>query len=73
MEPDADLLKARESETLSKRGAKDDLRSPPLLEAEKKSESSRDGLTSEEARHRLEKFGPNSMPDTSMHPLLMVS
>jgi H+-transporting ATPase len=27
------------------------------------------GLTSEEARHRLEKFGPNTVADTSLHPL----
>jgi len=27
------------------------------------------GLTSEEARARLEKDGPNAMPDTSAHPL----
>jgi H+-transporting ATPase len=27
------------------------------------------GLTSDEAGIRLEKFGPNAMPDTSMHPL----
>ena len=27
------------------------------------------GLTSEEARRRLEQFGPNAMPDTSVHPL----
>ena len=27
------------------------------------------GLTSGEARHRLEKFGPNAMPDTDAHPL----
>ena len=27
------------------------------------------GLTSEEARGRLEKDGPNAMPDTSAHPL----
>src|ERR1035438_5377752 len=27
------------------------------------------GLTSEEARRRLEKFGPNSVADTSVHPL----
>lgn len=27
------------------------------------------GLTSEEARSRLEKTGPNSMPDTALHPL----
>jgi H+-transporting ATPase len=29
---------------------------------------SRDGLTSDEARRLSEKFGPNSMPDTSSHP-----
>ena len=29
------------------------------------------GLTSDEARHRLETSGPNAMPDTSMHPLRM--
>jgi len=27
------------------------------------------GLTGDEARHRLEKFGPNAMPDTASHPL----
>jgi len=27
------------------------------------------GLTIEEARHRLEKFGPNAVPDTALHPL----
>ena len=27
------------------------------------------GLTSDEARARLEKDGPNAMPDTSAHPL----
>jgi H+-transporting ATPase len=29
------------------------------------------GLTSEEARHLLDRFGPNSMPDTSSHPARM--
>jgi H+-transporting ATPase len=29
------------------------------------------GLTSDEARRRLEKFGPNAMPDTVLHPLHM--
>ncbi len=27
------------------------------------------GLTSDEARRRLEKFGPNATPDTALHPL----
>lgn len=30
-----------------------------------------DGLTNDEARRRLEKCGPNAMPDTSVHPLRM--
>jgi H+-transporting ATPase len=29
------------------------------------------GLASDEARRRLEKFGPNAMPDTSVHPFRM--
>jgi H+-transporting ATPase len=31
--------------------------------------SPQNGLTSDEARRRLEKFGPNAMPDTALHPL----
>src|SRR6202166_5310483 len=27
------------------------------------------GLSSDEVRSRLEKFGPNAVPDTAMHPL----
>ena len=27
------------------------------------------GLTGEEARRRLEKAGPNAMPDAALHPL----
>ena len=27
------------------------------------------GLTSDEARRRLERFGPNTIPDTALHPL----
>ena len=29
------------------------------------------GLTSDEARRRLKKFGPNAMPDTALDPLRM--
>jgi len=29
------------------------------------------GMTSDEARRRLKKFGPNAMPDTALHPLRM--
>ncbi len=41
---------------VSKPTAKDDLKSP------------QSGLTKDEARHRLETFGPNAMPDTTVHP-----
>jgi H+-transporting ATPase len=41
--------------------------SPP--EEGKKPGIPSNGLTSEEARIRLAKFGPNAMPDTSLHPL----
>ena len=33
--------------------------------------SPQSGLTSDEARRRLEKFGLNAMPDTALHPLRM--
>lgn len=33
--------------------------------------SASSGLTSDEARRRLAKSGPNAMPDTSVHPLRM--
>jgi hypothetical protein len=33
--------------------------------------SPQNGLTSDEAHSRLEKFGLNAMPDTSVHPLRM--
>jgi len=47
----------------SKPGLKPDL--------EKKPEESTRGLTSQEARARLDKFGPNSMPHMGVHPLRM--
>jgi H+-transporting ATPase len=31
--------------------------------------SPHDGLTGDEARRRLRKFGPNAMPDTALHPV----
>jgi H+-transporting ATPase len=33
--------------------------------------SLQNGLTSDEARRRLEKYGPNAMPDTATDPLRM--
>lgn len=45
--------------------------SQPVPEAEKKLESSPDGLSQAEAEKRLAQYGPNAMPDTSLHPLRM--
>jgi H+-transporting ATPase len=44
--------------------------SPPNL-ASDGDVGAQSGLTSDEARRRLEKFGPNAMPDASVHPLRM--
>ena len=71
MKPDTAQPKTPELKPGSKPDAKDDLKSPPPPEAAKKLGSSPDGLTSDEARGRLEKFGPNAMPDTNVHPLRM--
>ena len=42
-----------------------------MAEVEKKLASSPDGLTAAEAQKRLTQYGPNAMPDTSMHPFRM--
>jgi H+-transporting ATPase len=48
-------------------------RPPPVLQSDPPKITSPDtspsGLTSKEAQSRLEKIGPNSMPDTALHPL----
>src|SRR5208283_571707 len=41
---------------------------PAAVGASANGNQSPDGLTSVEARRRLDQFGPNSMPDTSSHP-----
>jgi H+-transporting ATPase len=49
----------------------DTLVAPPVAVAtalDALTNDSPDGLTSEEARRRLDQVGPNSMPDTSSHP-----
>ena len=42
---------------------------PPSQAAKPAQDTASKGLTSDEARARLEKDGPNAMPDTSAHPL----
>ena len=46
---------------------KDDLKSLPLSEVEKKLESSPDGLTEAEAKKRLAQYGHNSIPVEKPH------
>src|ERR1700683_1898939 len=48
-----------------------DAKSKPGKSTAPAKDGRRNGLTSDEARHRLEKFGPNAMPDTALHPWRM--
>ena len=62
--------KALASEPGSKPGAKDDLKSLPLPEVEKKLASSSDGLTQAEAQKRLTQYGPNEIEEKKTNQLL---
>ena len=44
---------------------------PPARSTDPAKDDPPSGLTGDEARRLLAKFGPNAMPDTSMHPLRM--
>jgi H+-transporting ATPase len=65
MKPNSDQPKASEpkqsASAESKPDAKDDLKTLPLAEVEKKLESSPDGLTGAEAKKRLTQYGPNEL------------
>ncbi len=61
---------ARESKPGSKPDAKDDLKSLPLPELEKRLGSSPDGLSQAEAQKRLAQYGPNEIEETTTNPLL---
>ena len=50
--------------------AKDDLKSLPLPEVEKKLESSPDGLSQAEAQKRLTQYGPNEIEEKKTNPFL---
>ena len=54
----------------AKGSAKDDLRSLPLAEVEKRLGFSSDGLTQEEAKKRLIQYGPNELEEKKANPLL---
>ncbi len=50
--------------------AKDDLKTLPIAEVEKRLGSSLDGLTGAEAAKRLTKYGPNEIVEKKTNPLL---
>jgi len=59
-----------ESDAKAKPGAKDELKTLPLAEVEKRLEYSPDGLTGAEAAKRLTDDGPNELPEKKTNPLL---
>ena len=70
MKPNADLPKAPESKPGSKSAAKDDLKTLPMQEVEKKLGSSPDGLSDTEAKKRLTQYGPNEIKEEKTNPIL---
>lgn len=65
MKPNTDPPKAPESND-----AKDDLKSLPLPEVEKKLGSSPDGLSQAKAQQRLTQYGPNEIEEKKTNPFL---
>ncbi len=74
MKANADQSKAHESKpdakSQSKPNPKDDLKSLPMPEVEKKLESSKEGLSQAEAEKRLTKYGPNEIKEEKTNLLL---
>src|SRR5271170_315155 len=70
MKPDTDQAKAPGSQPTSKPDAKDDLKSLPLPEVERKLGSSPEGLTQAEATKRLTQYGPNEIKEEKTNLLL---
>ena len=70
MEPNTDKPKVPESNPGPKPKAKNDLKTLPLAEVEKKLESSPDGLTPAEAKKRLTRYGPNEFEEKKTNPFL---
>ncbi len=61
---------ASQAKPASKSDAKDDLKSLPLADVEKKLGSSPKGLTQAEAKKRLTQYGPNEIAEKKTNPLL---
>ena len=70
MEPNAGHAEAPIAKLGSKSDAKDDLKSLPLAEVEKKLDTSPHGLTQAEAQKRLTQYGPNEIEEKKANPLL---
>ena len=67
---DSDQTKASASTPGSKLDAKDDLKTLPLAEVEKKLGSSPNGLSQAEAKKRLTQYGPNEIAEKKTNELL---
>ena len=72
MEHHSNGVKALKKKPAPVAATKNDSTSLPSPEAAKKTILSPNGLTGTEAQGRLEKYGPNAMADTSVHPLQML-
>jgi H+-transporting ATPase len=70
MKPYADQPRAPECGSISTPVAKDDLKSLPLQEVEKRLASSPDGLTQADAQKRLAQYGPNEIAEKKTNELL---
>jgi H+-transporting ATPase len=70
MKPNTAEPEAPVSRPGSKPDAKDDLKSLPLAEVEKKLGSTADGLTQAEAQKRLTQYGPNEIEEKKTNELL---
>jgi len=70
VKPNTDKPKAPEAKPGSKPESKDDLKSLPMPEVEKKLGSSPDGLSEAEAQKRLAQYGPNEIAEKKTNPLL---
>jgi H+-transporting ATPase len=70
MKPTNDLPKAPEAKTGLKPEPKDDLKSLPMVDVEKKLGSSPDGLTQAEAEKRLAQYGPNEIEEKKTNLIL---
>jgi H+-transporting ATPase len=69
-DPKPDETKAPSSTPGAKPEPKDDMKSLPIAEVEKRLESSPDGLTQAEAAKRLIKYGPNEIEEKKSNALL---